>query len=207
MPDRKTHWENVYSNKSPLEVSWYQQEPSLSLQLIRDAEIAHDAPIIDVGGGASLLVDRLCAGGYTNIAVLDVSARALALARLRLADKACGVKWYEADVTEFDPPQQFSIWHDRAVFHFLTTKEDRNRYVEVLKRALLPGGQLVIMTFAIDGPKKCSGLDIVQYDVEKMQTELGDGFELVKTGYEVHMTPAGKGQQFAYFHFTSRPKT
>lgn len=201
MPDRKAHWENVYSNRSPVEVSWYQEQPTLSMQLILNTGIAHDAPIIDVGGGASRLVDSLCEHGYTNISVLDISAQALAHARLRLAGKANDVHWHEADVTDFVPPQRFSLWHDRAVFHFLTAKADRRSYVEVLQRALEPGGHLIIMAFAIDGPKKCSGLDIVQYDADKLKTELGESFELIENGYEAHITPAAKEQKFAYFHF------
>jgi trans-aconitate methyltransferase len=201
MTDRKTHWEKIYSNRSPQQVSWYQEEPTLSLQLIRNIQPALDAAIIDVGGGASTLVDKLCGGGYTNIGVLDVSANALAHAKDRLADKACDVEWYEQDVTRFRPPHRFSLWHDRAVFHFLTTRSDREKYVSVLKQALMPGGHLIIMAFAIDGPTKCSGLDIVQYDANKLLAELGPGFELIKTGHEFHVTPAGGGQKFAYFHF------
>ena len=199
MTDRKTHWENVYANSSPLQVSWYQKEPALSLQLIRNTQIALDAAIIDVGGGASLLADRLCEASYTNVGVLDVSAKALAHAKERLADKACGMEWYEEDVTEFNPPRRFSLWHDRAVFHFLTSQPDRVRYIDVLKRALEPGGHLIIMAFAIGGPKKCSGLDIVQYDADKLMAELGQGFELLETGHEVHATPSGNEQKFAYF--------
>jgi trans-aconitate methyltransferase len=200
MTDRKTHWEKIYSNRSPQQVSWYQEEPTLSLQLIRNIQPALDAPIIDVGGGASTLVDKLCGGGYTNIGVLDVSANALAHTKDRLADKACDVEWYEQDVTRFRPPHRFSLWHDRAVFHFLTTRSDREKYVSVLKQALMPGGHLIIMAFAIDGPTKCSGLDIVQYDANKLLAELGPGFELINTGHEVHVTPAGGEQKFAYFH-------
>ena len=206
MPDRKTHWENVYGSKSSLEVSWYQKEPTLCLRLIQNTGLAHDAPIIDVGGGASTLVDCLCENGFTNISVLDVSAQALTHAKLRLADNACDVKWHEADVTEFAPPHPFSLWHDRAVFHFLTAKEDRDRYVGVLKRALEPGGHLIIMTFAVDGPEKCSGLDIVQYDAEKLMAALGEGFDLIENGYEAHITPAAKVQKFAYFHFIRKPE-
>jgi len=202
MSDRKTHWEKVYRNKSPLAVSWFQEEPTLSLRLIRNAGFNRDAPLIDVGGGASRLVDGLCKDGFTNISLLDVSGQALAHAKLRLGEKALGVKWYEADVTEFNPPHRFSLWHDRAVFHFLTAKEDRNRYVEVLNHALKPGGHLIIMAFAINGPIKCSGLDIVQYDVEKMKAELGENFDLIENGIEVHITPAANEQKFAYFHFT-----
>ena len=201
MTDRKTHWENVYTNKSPLQVSWYQEEPALSLLLIRNTQLALDAAMIDVGGGASRLVDRLCEEAYTNVAVLDVSSSALAHAKARLAEKANAIEWFEEDVTCFRPPHRFSLWHDRAVFHFLTTKSDRDKYISVLKQALEPDGHLIIMAFAIDGPVKCSGLDIVQYDVDKLTTELGQGFELVETGYEVHLTPAGGEQKFAYFHF------
>jgi len=205
MSERKAHWENIYLNKSPNEVSWYQQEPSWSLQLIRTIQLDRNAAIIDVGGGASTLVDKLCDDGYTNIGVLDVSAHALAHARERLADKACRVEWYEEDITEFEPPHQYALWHDRAVFHFLTRKSDRKKYVNILKRALLPGGHLILMAFAIDGPKKCSGLDIVQYDEDKLMAELAGGFELLETGHEVHITPAGKEQKFAYFHFGRNP--
>ena len=201
MTDRKNHWEKIYRDKSPLDVSWFQENPALSLRLIEKTRIALDAPIIDVGGGASLLVDRLCEEGFTDIGVLDVSPSALAHAKNRLADKAGRVKWYEADVTSFKPPKQFTLWHDRAVFHFLTSEADRDSYVSVLKKALKPGGHLIIMAFAIDGPIKCSGLNIVQYDAGKLTTELGSGFKLIETGYEVHITPAGKQQKFAYFHY------
>ncbi len=204
MFDRKSHWENVYETKSPLTVSWFQKEPTLSMQLIHNTGLPLDAPIIDVGGGASRLVDNLCADGFTNIGVLDLSAKARSLARERLAAKACDVEWFEEDVTEFDPQRQYDLWHDRAVFHFLTQKADRDKYVEVLNHALKPGGHLIIMAFAIDGPKKCSGLDIVQYDAKKLQAELGDGFELVDSGGEVHVTPAGGEQKFAYFYFRKK---
>ena len=200
MIDRKTHWDNVYANKSPLRVSWYQKAPVLSLQLIRNTRFALDAAIIDVGGGASQLVDKLCEEAYTNVAVLDVSANALAHAKSRLAEKAHTVEWFEEDVTCFSPPHRFSLWHDRAVFHFLTAKSDRDKYISVLKQALEPDGQLIIMAFAIGGPVKCSGLDIVQYDAKKLMAELGQGFELVETGHEVHITPSGMEQKFAYFH-------
>ena len=205
MSDRKSHWEKVYGNNSPDKVSWYQNDPALSLQLIRKTQVALDAPIIDVGGGASRLVDKLSEEGYTNVGVLDVSAKALAQAKDRLADMACGVKWYEEDVTEFSPPHRFWVWHDRAVFHFLTTKADRDKYISVLKQSLEPGGHLIIMTFAIDGPTKCSGLDIAQYDADKLMAELGQGFKLIETGHEVHITPAGKQQKFAYFRLVAKP--
>jgi len=200
MSETKKHWENVYLTKSPLKVSWYQQEPVLSVSLIASAGLAPDAPIIDVGGGSSTLVDKLQDEAYTNISVLDISGSALAHSKIRLADKADKVHWYEADVTRFEAPHRFALWHDRAVFHFLTKKADRERYVNVLKQTLEKGGHIIIMTFATDGPNKCSGLDIVQYDAEKLTVELGPGFKLVETGHEVHHTPAGNQQKFAYFH-------
>ena len=206
MSVQKAHWENVYQKKSPREVSWYQPNPVLSLQLIRDTRLALDAAIIDVGGGASTLVDELCESGYTRVSVLDISAKALAHSKHRLAEKVSTVKWYEEDVTRFNPPQRFALWHDRAVFHFLTHREDRESYIKVLKKALEPRGHLIMMTFAIDGPNKCSGLDIVQYDAEKLTAELGAGFELVETGFEVHLTPAGNPQKFAYFRFVANPE-
>ena len=207
MSDRKEHWESVYLNKSPLTVSWYQQEPALSLSLITGISLSRDAPIIDVGGGASTLVDKLCEEAFTNISVLDVSGNALDHARKRLVNKASKVHWYEEDVTCFKPPHRFALWHDRAVFHFLTSKSDREKYIDVLRQSLEPGGHLIIMTFAIDGPLKCSGLDIVQYDVDKLTAALGTGFDLIKSGHDVHLTPAGKQQKFAFFHFKFDQKT
>jgi len=200
MTETKKHWDNVYRTKSPLNVSWYQQEPALSLSLITRAELPPDAPIIDVGGGSSTLVDRLCDEAYTNISVLDISNDALEHTKIRLAHRADTVHWYEEDVRCFKPPQRFVLWHDRAVFHFLTKRADRERYVNVLKQALEPRGHIIMMTFAIDGPNKCSGLDIVQYDAEKLTAELGPGFKLVETGHEIHHTPGGHQQKFAYFH-------
>jgi len=199
MIDRKSHWEKIYNNKISMQMSWYQKEPTLSLQLIRKIQLAHDAPIIDVGGGSSLLVDCLCKEGYTNVSVLDVSAKALATARDRLGDDANKVEWQQKDITQFVPPHQFSLWHDRAVFHFLTDKSDREDYLKVLNRALEPNGHIIIATFAIGGPTKCSGLDIVQYDAGKLIAELGTGFELVETRTETHITPTNQEQRFAYF--------
>jgi SAM-dependent methyltransferase len=197
--DRKQHWEQVYTSKSSLEVSWYQPEPRLSLELIHRSGIGRDAPIIDVGGGASLLVDRLQADGYMQLAVLDISGAALATARQRLGPKAAGIEWYEADVTQFTAPHAFALWHDRAVFHFLTAAEDRRRYVEVLKRTLTPDGHVVIAAFAIGGPTRCSGLEIVQYNAAKLLAELGPDFRLEEELSETHRTPAGKDQKFGFF--------
>ncbi len=199
--DKKAHWEGVYGNKSPLEVSWYQAEPGLSLQLIHRTNLPKGAPMIDIGGGASMLVDRLYEQGHRNLAVLDISAQALDCAKARLGSKANDVDWFEADVTSFIAPRQFNLWHDRAVFHFLTEASDRKKYVATLKRTLRPDGHLIIAAFAIGGPQKCSGLDIVQYDAEKLSAELGEGFSLEEEASEVHITPANREQKFAYFRF------
>jgi len=199
MTDRKQHWEQVYTNKSSLEVSWYQAEPRLSLELIQHSGLDKDAPLIDVGGGASLLVARLQAQGYRQLAVLDISAAALAVSRQRLGEHAADIEWVEADVTQFNAPHPFSLWHDRAVFHFLTAPEDRQRYVEVLNRTLVSGGHVIIAAFALGGPTRCSGLEIVQYDAAKLMAELGANFQLEEQQSESHLTPAGKEQRFRFF--------
>jgi SAM-dependent methyltransferase len=200
----KAHWEQVYTTKHPEQVSWYMSEPVISLELIRATGIGMQDRIIDVGGGASVLVDRLVAQGRRHVAVLDISGAALAYARSRLADGAQAVEWFEADVTAFSPPHPFSLWHDRAVFHFLTTKDARTKYVAVLSAAVPPGGHVIMATFAKGGPDKCSGLDIVQYDAPSMCAELGDGFALQETREELHITPRQTEQKFMYFRFVRR---
>ena len=204
MFDRKSHWQKIYQDKSAQDVSWYQQTPAQSLSLIRNTQIDHDAPIIDVGGGASLLVDHLHKAGFGRLAVLDISANALASARQRLGDAATGIEWFETDITTFSAPHPFSLWHDRAVFHFLTDAADRQRYVAALKNTLPSGGHVIIAAFAIGGPEKCSGLDIVQYDAKKLCGELGADFALQEQTEEVHITPAGGEQQFGYFRFVRK---
>jgi SAM-dependent methyltransferase len=199
MPNRKQHWEQVYTNKSALEVSWYQAEPRLSLELIQRSGLGKDAPLIDVGGGASLLVDRLRAQGYRQLAVLDISGAALAVARQRLGADASEIEWFEADVTQFVAPHPFGLWHDRAVFHFLTAADDQQRYVQVLNRTLISGGHAIMAAFALGGPTRCSGLDIVQYDAAKLMAVLGPNFHLEETPTETHLTPAGKEQQFGFY--------
>ncbi len=197
--DRKEHWDNIYEGKSPLEVSWFQAEPVQSLRLIQNTGIEKSDTIIDVGGGASVLVDHLLEQGYANLAVLDISSSALEHVKQRLGERANAIEWHEADITVFDPPHSYSLWHDRAVFHFLTEKKDREKYRQTLKRAVRPGGQIILAAFAIGGPEKCSGLDIVQYDAPKLLDVLGEGFELVEEGEEIHLTPASKEQKFSYF--------
>lgn len=202
MTNRKIHWDQIYADQSPLQVSWYQSEPALSLKLIQKTGLTKAAPIIDVGGGASVLVDRLYDQGYKRLAVLDISATAMSHAQKRLGEKARGVEWYEADVTTFIAPHTFILWHDRAVFHFLTEPADRKKYLEALKRTFTPGGHAIIAAFAIGGPTQCSGLDIVQYDANKLTAELGGGFLLVEEAEEIHITPTGREQKFGYFLFS-----
>jgi ubiquinone/menaquinone biosynthesis C-methylase UbiE len=200
--NRKEHWNQVYQTKAPDEVSWYQARPATSLKLIKACAVGKDQGIIDVGGGASVLVHCLLEAGFYRLAVLDISGAALEQARHRLGVRAGGVEWFEADVTEFNPPRRFALWHDRAVFHFLTEEADRRKYVQTLTRALIPNGHVIIATFAIDGPVKCSGLDVARYDGPAICTELGAGFRLIEQTDETHVTPWGTEQTFSYFRFT-----
>ena len=199
--DRKAHWERIYAEKSPQEVGWYQSEPSLSLRLIRHTGVGPNAAIIDVGGGASVLLDRLHAQGFHRLAVLDISGHALDHARQRLGRAAAAIEWHETDVTRFDPPQAYAVWHDRAVFHFLTDAQDRRRYVQSLNKALAPGGSVIVAAFALDGPDTCSGLKVVRYDAAGLGAELGAGFKLMETASEMHQTPNGVLQKFGFYRF------
>lgn len=198
---RKKHWTNVYLEKSPSDVSWYQKKPEISLALIRSTGLNIDDPIIDVGGGTSFLVDNLIEENYTNLSVLDISENALSITKKRLGKNEKFIKWFEADVTKFYPPHNFNLWHDRAVFHFLTDPLDRKSYLKKLKKYLRPEGHLIIATFAVGGPEKCSGLEIVQYNSERIKNELGEEFVLVNERHELHITPVKKVQKFNYFYF------
>jgi SAM-dependent methyltransferase len=202
--DRKQHWETVYGGKAAEETSWYQRSPSRSLSMIVHAGISKEAALIDIGGGASLLVDHLLDLGYRDLSVLDISAAALAQAAGRLGLRAGQISWIEADVTAYRPSKRFDLWHDRAAFHFLTEVKDRRRYMAVLRQALAPGGQAILATFAPGGPEKCSGLDIVQYDAGKLGDELGPEFALQEQHEERHETPAGREQLFNFFRFQRR---
>lgn len=199
--DRKQHWERVYAQRAPEQVSWYQPRPERSLALIEHAVQEAGARIIDVGGGASTLVDCLLERGFEQPAVLDLSAQAIARAQRRLGARARAVRWFEADVTAFEPPQQWDVWHDRAVFHFLTDEGDRRAYAAVLRRALAPAGQVVISTFGAQGPVRCSGLDVVRYSAESLAAALGPGLALREQALESHRTPAGATQEFLYCRF------
>tara|TARA_B100000676_G_scaffold49308_1_gene48363 strand:+ start:2951 stop:3583 length:633 start_codon:yes stop_codon:yes gene_type:complete len=196
---RETHWQSVYGRRPADEVSWYQLHPDTSLSLIRSCQLEKNAALIDVGAGASVLVDHLLDEGYLDVSVLDIAKAALDLSRRRLGARADQVHWQVADVTEFLPDRSYDLWHDRAVLHFLTDPELRAAYRAALEHALLPGGYLVVGTFAMDGPTKCSGLEIVQYDAAKLLDLLGPEFILREEQKEAHVTPAGAIQQFAWF--------
>lgn len=196
----KTHWESIYAEKLPQDVSWYQQEPTIALKIIRHFS-DKNARIIDVGGGASVLVDHLLKSGYSKLAVLDISGKAIEHTKNRLPYQATTIEWFEKDITEFIPPHTYDIWHDRAVFHFLTDIKSRRLYINVLKNTVKSGAHIIIATFAKDGPTKCSNLDIVQYDNLSIQNELGDEFNLLESQFETHTTPAGREQRFIYFVF------
>lgn len=199
--DRKAHWERVYRDKRSEETSWHQDHPQASMELIEHSRVAVGEPIIDVGGGASRLVDHLLSRGFTDLSVLDLSARALDQARARLGSDASRIRWIEADVTAFEPQRCFQLWHDRAAFHFLTDAEERQGYRAALDAGLAPGGWLVLAAFAPDGPARCSGLEVVRYDAAGLSAELGPGFELVEESRERHLTPLGKEQRFGFYRF------
>jgi SAM-dependent methyltransferase len=198
---RKAHWENVYSTKGENEVSWFQEFPAPSLELIELARPASDAAIVDIGGGASRLVDQLLARGFSNLTVLDLAEAALAAAKVRLGGRAAEVRWVAADVTKWVPMRRFDIWHDRAAFHFLADPADRAAYVACLGKAIKPGGSVIIGTFAPDGPEKCSGLPINRYDAASLGEVLGTGFELVHTRRHQHATPWAAIQRFQFSVF------
>jgi len=199
--DRKNHWERVYQTRSPTDVSWYQTYPEQSLKLIEKNLMDKTQSIIEVGGGASVLVDYLIDAQFTHLSVLDISENALQHAKDRLKEKSQQIEWYVADILMFQPPHRFDLWHDRAVFHFLVEEVDRKRYFSTLKKSLNKNGQVIIATFGTNGPEKCSGLPIKRYDKVSMIEEMGDEFELLDTFDEFHFTPNGSQQQFSYFHF------
>ena len=199
--NRKDHWEHVYSGKKPTEVSWYQQHPQHSLELIKATGVDVSARIIEIGGGASTLVDCMLDAGYQNLTVLDIAHGAIEQAKSRLGARADKVAWLEHDITKFSADEPYDIWHDRAVFHFLTDKLDRSSYVHAMSRALKPGAHAIIATFDLNGPEQCSGLDVVRYSPDTMSAVLGDSFQLVETSVEQHVTPRGTLQSFVYCRF------
>jgi 2-polyprenyl-3-methyl-5-hydroxy-6-metoxy-1,4-benzoquinol methylase len=197
--DAKTHWEKVYATKAPEAVSWYRPHLETSLALIDRAASGYSASIIDVGGGESTLVDDLLARGYENITVLDVSQTAIDVTKKRLGLAAEQIRWLVADITEAQlEPGAFDVWHDRAVFHFLTAIEHRVAYVRQVGHAVKPGGHVIVSTFGPEGPTKCSGLDVIRYDAESLHDQFGVRFRLVESSKELHRTPFGTTQQFLF---------
>ena len=198
---RQAHWENVYTTKGENEVSWFQQDPAPSFELIIQAGATHGSAIIDIGGGASRLVDHLVEQGFEDVTVLDLSGAALEAARRRLASRANRVHWVVADATAWEPAKAYDIWHDRAAFHFLTEEKDRAAYIARLTRGVRPGGHAIIATFALDGPEKCSGLPVARYDSASLGQALGSKFHLVHARRHEHATPWGSQQMFQFSVF------
>lgn len=201
MPDRKEHWEHIYSTKKLEEVSWYEPTPATSLEFIKQFNIALDAKIIDVGGGDSYLVDNLIDLGYTDVSVLDISEAALNRAKLRLGDKADKVTWIVADAAKFKPSEQYDFWHDRAAFHFLTDEKEVESYIATIAKYIKPEGIFVIGTFSEQGPKKCSGIEIKQYTEEALLSILNLHFEKVECKEVEHKTPFDTIQKFIFCSF------
>lgn len=197
--DRKTHWEAVYTTKRPDEFSWYQHVPARSLELIDKARFSVDTAVVDVGGGDSTLVDALLERGYRTPTVLDISGAALGRARARLGARASLVTWVEADITRAEPPASaYDVWHDRAMFHFLTRSEDRAGYAYHAARAVRPGGIAIMAVYALRGPAKCSGIDVARYDGAALAAALGPPFHLERSFEEVHRSPKGDELPFTY---------
>ena len=203
--NKKSHWETVYTTKSSNDVSWFQPHAVTSIEFINRLNCEKSAAIIDVGGGASTLVDDLLLNGHTNVSVLDLSGAALETAKKRIGESSGSVNWIEADITNVTlPKQQFDVWHDRAVFHFLTTPEERIAYIKNVMHAVKPHCHIIIATFAEDGPEKCSGLPIVRYSAESLHAEFGEHFLLKEQLYETHTTPFATTQQFVFCHFVKK---
>ena len=201
MDKQQEHWEKVYQTKQPNTVSWFQEHATRSLEIIRSIGAPTDGQIIDVGGGASTLVDDLMTDGFKNVSVLDLSASALEVARKRIGPIGQNVTWIAGDIRTVDLPDQiYDIWHDRAVFHFLTDQADRTAYVRQVMKSVKPGGHVIVATFAPDGPDQCSGLPVARYAPEQLHGEFGPSFELLEHATEEHKTPWGSVQHFIYCH-------
>lgn len=199
MTDIPRHWDEVYQHKPAHAVSWYQARPDQSLAFIRDSQISPDAPLIDVGGGASTLVDHLLDRHYTDVTVLDISPYGLTQAQTRLGrERARQVQWITQDITQFQPTRRYALWHDRAVLHFLTDAAARAAYVAALERSVAPGGSVIVATFADDGPARCSGLDIARYDAAALRALFGHGYTCLAEARDIHVTPWGSSQAFIY---------
>jgi SAM-dependent methyltransferase len=203
--ESEAHWQRLWAEKAPNEVSWFQARPALSLELVREADVAEDAPIIDVGGGASALAGELLRAGYTDVTVADVAASALQRARADLGERADEVEWVVADVRNHRFARTYELWHDRAVFHFMVEEADRLAYLDSMRSALRPGGHLILVTFGPQGPSRCSGLPVARYGAESLGEILGPEFGLECSRFEAHRTPSGAEQQFVYARFRRAP--
>lgn len=199
--NRTKHWEDIYESKQLNEVSWYQSKPQTSLELIQGLAKNKNANIIDVGGGDGLLVDHLLKQGFQNITVLDISSKAIDRAKTRLGKMANQVKWIVSDVVNFKPNEKYDIWHDRAAFHFLTDSNDIKHYVKNAHSALKPDGKMIVGTFSTNGPTKCSGIEIQQFDEESMKHTFGQGFRSIDFSIHQHETPSKKIQEFIFGRF------
>jgi SAM-dependent methyltransferase len=199
--DQQSHWEKIYQQKAPDQVSWYRPHLEASLELIERAGAGPSASIIDVGAGESTLVDDLLVRGYSSLTVLDISQAAIDATRARLGDGANRVNWLIADITHAElPTSAFDVWHDRAVFHFLTAEADRRAYVRQVIRSLKREGHAIVSAFGPEGPTQCSGLDVVRYDEKSLHAEFGAGFRLISSFRQNHDTPWGTTQQYLYCH-------
>jgi hypothetical protein len=199
--DTRSHWENVYRAKGQHGVSWFEESPAISLGFIHATGAKADASIIDIGGGASRLVDALLDDGFEAITVLDLSDEALAISKARLGARSVRVRWIAVDVTAWEPSQSYDVWHDRAAFHFLTSQKDRTAYAERILSAVRVGGHVIIGTFALDGPERCSELPVVRHDAASIGQMLGPSFELIESRKHSHQTPMGKTQHFQFSLF------
>ena len=204
MIDRRKHWNDTYTAKADDQVSWFQVKPERSLALIAEAAPDRSAPIIDIGGGASRLADTLLALGYSDITVLDIAEAGLARSKARLGAQANKLSWIVADVTEWRPQRRWQVWHDRAVFHFLTEREAQDAYIAALKRGTTTGSSVIVATFALAGPERCSGLPVQRYSPATLAKRLGGEFALYAEDEESHATPFTTTQQFQYAAFRRR---
>ncbi len=200
----ENHWENIYRNKNEKEVSWFQEVPSRSLELITELKMSPDDSIIDIGGGDSHLADHLLAYGFKHLTILDISSAALDKVKERLRKHSNSVKFISSDITKFDPKEKYKLWHDRATFHFLTSAEDVTTYLKIANHAIAPGGYLIVSTFSKTGPEKCSGLPISQYSEEDLKALFEKYFTNIRCLEDTHKTPWGSSQNFVYCGFKKR---
>lgn len=204
MTNTRTHWDTTYSTKTETQVSWYQADPQRSLEMIKSAAPNRSSSIIDIGGGASRLVDELLADGYSDLTVLDISEIALGRSKTRLGASSGKVSWIVANITQWQPPRAWNIWHDRAVFHFLTDVRDQDAYIAALKYGTASGSAVIMATFALNGPERCSGLPVQRYSPATLVARLGPDFKLYAEAAETHPTPFGTTQEFSYAAFKRR---